>query len=101
MRKTVLIAGLAICGFVSVLAKAADSGDSPLEPGRAAELKGDLDGTIKLMTTALGRPDLSVADRVEAFTKRGDAYREQGDDKAALNDLEAALKLDPSDADAY
>jgi lipoprotein NlpI len=94
MRGLLVIIGLAIC--LPGVATAAG-----IESGLAAEKRGDLDETIRLMTEALAAPNLSIADQAAAHARRGDAYRAEGKLDPALADLDTAIALAPEDFDAY
>jgi lipoprotein NlpI len=97
MRSLVVV----LLGLMIGLPACALAADDGVEAGLAAELHGDLDGTIRLMSAALASPNLSAADQAAAHAKRGDALREQGKLEPALADLDMAIKLAPEDADAY
>ena len=68
--------------------------------GLAALQRGDFDESIRLFTRALEPGRLSNDDAEFAYFNRAKAFAAKGDFDRASDDLQAALKLLPSDTDA-
>lgn len=97
-RKTMFLGAVAALALAAgpVLADAlADA-----QAGMDALNRGDSGQAIQLFSRALAANTLKGADLELAHVKRAEAYLAAGQKDQALADAEAALKLDPSDAEA-
>ena len=78
------------------LANAVDDANS----GLTALENGNYPEAVRLFTRALASGELAPDDRALAYVKRGTAYLDLHNSKAATTDFQAALKLKPTDTDA-
>jgi tetratricopeptide (TPR) repeat protein len=101
MRRTVKAVLAAGVGALLLMTGAAHAdGLQQANAGMAAMERGDYRAAAELFTKALVAGDLGPADMELALVKRAESYLHVGLAKAALPDLDQALRLDPNDAEA-
>jgi tetratricopeptide (TPR) repeat protein len=87
------IAGL----FPSTPPKTPTTGEGYFEAGKLAEIQGNIEEALRLYTQAI----LADSSNDQAYRSRASIYLNQGKCDAALSDLDALVRLQPNDADAY
>lgn len=101
--RRLLAAALAIALFAAGVARTALAADasSELAAAQAAKKSGDDDTAVRLYTRALARPDLSDAQRADAYIDRAGIFERQKRYDALISDMRDAIALQPRLAIAY
>lgn len=68
---------------------------------KALEGQGRLEEQIVLYTRCIKTGDLSPQVRTSAYYNRGNAYSDRGQNDRAIQDYDAAIGINPNDADVY